>query len=526
MQLKWLLLLIGITGAVQAESPFGVTATLQPHDGLTSIEVAITIPKNHHLYTDRLRFEIDDKPVDFQLPAPSIVPDKFSGESKAVFTRSFIAVRDLDLPPSSQLTLKMHLQGCDDSNCYFPETRTFQLGAGAIAAATPPKPLPAGPTEWRLLAQQFTIAARGSGYLNEKEFLAFLDQAAPDTAVAVTESHWGLLATMGLIVLGGLGLNLTPCILPLIPINLAIIGAGAQAGSRRRGFALGGAYAAGMAFAYGTLGVIVVLTGAKFGTLNSSPWFNLIMAGIFAVLSLSMFDILAIDFSRFQGRVSTGQSSGKFAAAITMGAVAALLAGACVAPVVISVLLQATSLYSRGIVLGLALPFVLGVGMGLPWPFAGAGLSFLPKPGKWMTRVKYAFGVMIAVMGLYYGSVAYGLMRPAPAEIAAADPTVEFVRVLQQAQAEGKPVFVDFRASWCKNCTAMEHTTFRSPAVQQRLGKFLQAKLQAEHPNDGPARELLDHFGALGLPTYLLLTPNPRAGLFSEATSREQGKHL
>ena len=218
---------------------------------------------------------------------------------------------------------------------------------------------------------------------------------------------------MGLIVLGGVALNLTPCILPMIPINLAIIGAGAQAGSKKRGFALGATYAAGMAIAYGVLGLVVVLTGSKFGTLNSSPWFNLAIASVFLFLALAMFDIVSVDLSRFQNGSAGGgtRSKSKFIVAYTMGTVAALLAGACVAPVVISVLLQATTLHAKGITVGLLLPFLLGLGMGLPWPFAGAGLSFLPKPGKWMMRVKYGFGVMIILFAAYYGHLAFGLFK-------------------------------------------------------------------------------------------------------------------
>lgn len=56
-----------------------------------------------------------------------------------------------------------------------------------------------------------------------------------------------------------------------------------------------------------------------------------------------------------------------------------MLAGACVAPVVISVFLLATNFYAEGAVAGLLLPFLLGVGMALPWPFSGAGLTFLPN---------------------------------------------------------------------------------------------------------------------------------------------------
>jgi thiol:disulfide interchange protein DsbD len=370
------------------------------------------------------------------------------------------------------------------------------------------------------------VANRGSGYMNENEFLGFLDKAksggAASEGMTVRTGFWGVLLTMALIVLGGVALNLTPCILPMIPINLAIIGAGAQAGSKKRGFALGATYAAGMAIAYGALGLVVVLTGSKFGTLNSSPWFNLAIASVFLFLALAMFDIVNVDLSRFQ-KSSDGGSSGsksKFIVAYTMGTVAALLAGACVAPVVISVLLQATTLHAKGITVGLLLPFLLGLGMGLPWPFAGAGLSFLPRPGKWMVRVKYGFGVMIVLFAAYYGHLAFGLFRSSSTSVTAqarsgegGSNTVatfddELVKALNASKADGRPVFIDFYASWCKNCSAMEHGTFASPKVKQELAGYHEVRFQAERPNESPAREVLDHFKVMGLPSYVVLTPD------------------
>ncbi len=455
-------------------SPFGVTPTVENGQA----RIAFEVPAGHFLYADKLGAQ----PGPLTLPAAVEIEDKFSGERKRVFSNSFVAT----CPVAASLTI--HLQGCNDSSCFFPEERAFKLVAGRFVRQDDEPATAAADLDG------FDVTARGSGYLNEKDFLAFLAGAKAATPA-------GLWAGIAFILLGGLGLNLTPCVLPMIPINLAIIGAGAQAGSRRRGFALGATYGAGMATAYGALGAVVVLTGSKFGTLNSSPWFNIGIAVVFVALALCMFDVFALDFSRFMPR--GGEARGKFLAAGTMGALAALLAGACVAPVVISVLVQASSLYNRGVALGLALPFVLGVGMGLPWPLAGAGLSFLPKPGQWMNRVKYGFGVAILVMAGYYGWVAYGLLKPA----AFAPRSDDLNAALAQAKAMGRPVFVDFWASWCKNCSAMEHTTFRAPAVQAKLRNYIVVRVQAEHPNESPTKELLDRFGAIGLPTYVVLTP-------------------
>src|SRR5438093_2886084 len=166
-----------------------------------------------------------------------------------------------------------------------------------------------------------------------------------------------------------------------------------------------------MALVYGVLGLVVILTTGTFGTINSSPWFNLAIAALFAVLGLAMFDLVTIDFSRFSRRMNIGPSSrGSFWLAFGMGAIAALLAGACVAPVVIQVVLFSSDLYAKGTTIALALPFLLGIGMAIPWPIAGAGLAALPKPGAWMVRVKQLLGVVILATAAYYGYLAYELI--------------------------------------------------------------------------------------------------------------------
>ena len=125
-----------------------------------------------------------------------------------------------------------------------------------------------------------------------------------------------------------------------------------------------------------------------------------------------MFDVILIDFSRFWRADSAPDANrrGTLLLAFGMGSIAALLAGACVAPVVVQVVLFSSNLYATGTRLALALPFCLGIGMAVPWPIAGAGIAALPRPGAWMVRVKQVFGVVILATAVYYGYEAYELL--------------------------------------------------------------------------------------------------------------------
>jgi len=327
----------------------------------------------------------------------------------------------------------------------------------------------------------------------------------------------GPLAILLLVLVGGLALNLTPCVLPMIPINLAIIGAGAQAQSRGRGFLLGSAYGAAMAIVYGILGVVVILTAGTFGTINSSPWFNLAIALLFVVLGLAMFDVLFIDFSRYAARLGSGGERGSVVLAFSMGAVAALLAGACVAPVVIQVVLFSSNLYATGTPIALALPFCLGLGMAIPWPIAGAGIAALPKPGMWMVRVKQAFGVFILATAAYYGYEAYSIFANRWVDPAAVSSSVEeqvkagwhasLAEGLAVAKRERKPVLIDMWATWCKNCLTMDKTTLAADDVKRELSGYVKIKYQAEDPDARPTRDVLQRLGAVGLPAYAILKP-------------------
>jgi len=480
-------------------------------------------------------------------------------EPLSVFENEFaigvqFAVAERTAPGQIDVPGLLRYQACDDKVCYPPQTgevrwvlnvvdeagrptstRPDVFGRIAFGTGSAPSSAPAAAARTVPVAgssdgidqlQDFTLVA-STGYSDVEEFLTFLKNAEAGVKEEGLFEGRGPLAIVLLIFLGGLALNLTPCVLPMIPINLAIIGAGAKAGSRARGFLLGGVYGAAMAAVYGILGVIVITTASTFGTINASPWFNLAIALIFVVLALAMFDVLTIDFSRFAGPIGVNASGrGSVALAFGMGAIAALLAGACVAPVVIQVILFSSDLYTQGTLVALTLPFLLGLGMALPWPLAGAGLTALPKPGPWMIRVKQAFGIFILATAGYYGYLAYGLFADRwvdPEEVTASvrEKLEEgwhssLAEGLNVALLEQKPVLIDLWATWCKNCVVMDRTTLADPAVTKALERYVKIKYQAEQLDEYPARALVERYKVIGLPTYLVLHPN-RAPNFKPA---------
>jgi thioredoxin:protein disulfide reductase len=395
----------------------------------------------------------------------------------------------------------------------FPGSGSADPGTGT----GDPKPGPASQGSGVDALDRFTVLATTGGYLNADDFLQFVRDAESGVQQKGLFEGRGFLAILLIVLVGGLALNLTPCVLPMIPINLAIIGAGAQAGSRARGFVLGSVYGGAMALVYGVLGLVVILTAGTFGTINSSPWFNLAIAIVFVALALAMFDVITIDFSRYSAGLGTGAQRGSLVLAFSMGAVAALLAGACVAPVVIQVVLFSSDLYAQGTAIALALPFLLGVGMAVPWPIAGAGMAALPKPGQWMVRVKQAFGVIILVTAAYYAFQAYSLFANRWVDPTAVASSVEaklkegwhasLADGLAAAEREQKPVLLDLWATWCKNCLTMDTTTFKDPAVVKALDGYVKIKFQAEQPDEEPAVSLMKRFDAVGLPTYVILRP-------------------
>jgi thiol:disulfide interchange protein DsbD len=565
--------LAGTTASGQMRRPKAevapyTAATTIAAGSTTRVALTVTLPEGLHVQSDAPRDPsliptvlTVEAPAGVTVrnliyPAPTDFEQAGAPQPLAVFEREFVTGAELAISEDANrgeliIPGRLRYQACDDRLCFAPQTATFQwtiriappgtaadatehgdvfarLSQGRVtrpnAAPTtrsigsrPAGSEPTGSTDADVLRtlDRFTVQGTTGGYLPADDFLQFVRDAEAGVQQRGVLEGRGPLAILLIVLIGGLALNLTPCVLPMVPINLAIIGAGAKAGSKQRGFLLGLAYGAAMAIVYGVLGLIVILTAGTFGTLNASPWFNLGIAVLFVLLGLAMFDVILIDFSNVARGPDTQGRRGSLALAFTMGGVAALLAGACVAPVVIQVILFSSSLYAAGTTVALALPFVLGLGMALPWPLAGAGMAWLPRPGAWMVRVKQVMGVLILVTAAYYGYLAYEIFDNRRVDAGAVSRSVQnklqegwtssLSEALARAEREGKPVLIDFWATWCKNCLTMDATTFEDAGVKAALDGYVKVKVQAEDPDAEPAKSLLTRFKSVGLPTYVIL---------------------
>ena len=210
--------------------------------------------------------------------------------------------------------------------------------------------------------------------------------------------------------IAGLLISFTPCVYPIIPIQLGFIGgqtaktetAELSGGFNFRGFKLSVLFVAGMSIVYAALGVFASLTGTLFGTWASSPWTYIIVANIVLILALSMLDVFSLTAPQFLTKWNPTSNGNGFLSAVLVGASSGLVVGPCTAPA-----LGATLAYvgSQGNALfGMSVLFCFAFGMGTLMIVLGSFsgfLSALPRSGAWMTRIKFAFGILMIITAQY-----------------------------------------------------------------------------------------------------------------------------
>jgi len=215
--------------------------------------------------------------------------------------------------------------------------------------------------------------------------------------------HQHPLAALGALFLAGVATSATPCIYPMIPITVGIIGAGASGRGRWRSVGLTLSYAAGLALLYAVLGLIAGLSGSLFGTVSSSWWARLVIGNLLLLFGLAMLGTIPVNAPARLLAWAGGLSGGSYPAVFLMGATSGIVAAPCGAPAFAAVLTWVAA--TRSGVLGFAYLFVFALGMTAILVAAGifsATLGALPRSGRWLEWIKRGSGVVLLVMAEYY----------------------------------------------------------------------------------------------------------------------------
>lgn len=340
-----------------------------------AVLVTFDTQQGYYLYKSRFSFK-GDEALSISQPSYSLAgeekQDPYMG-NVVVFHQPL----EITLPYTGEGTLTVRYQGCADKGlCYLPQKQTIQL---------PPSLAPKTESQSE---SYFDLAALST---DTSTLSSFLSSAGKPKALLV-------------FFLLGLGLSLTPCVLPMIPILASIIG-GQEAMTGRKGAALSSAYVFGMATSYAITGILVttLAKGVNLQAAMQQPWLLSIFAALFVLLALAMFGFYELQLpAALQQRLNQGSDKlggGKMASVFAMGAISALVVSPCVSAPLAGTLLYVST--TQDWLFGGATLFVMALGMGVPLIAIGAsGGRLLLRSGAWMVSVKQIFGVLLLAVSI------------------------------------------------------------------------------------------------------------------------------
>lgn len=231
------------------------------------------------------------------------------------------------------------------------------------------------------------------------------------TSLKTGLSNGNLFLPFCLTLLAGFLTALSPCVYPLIPITLSIMGA-RKYESPLQGFLVAASYVLGMTLVYSTLGAVFAYLGLLAGSLMQSPVMLTVIGVFFIFFALSLFGLFDIVLPEaWLKRLSSLGGSG-FRGAFVMGLVAGLIAAPCTGPILAYILTVIAS--GKNVGLGALLMASFSFGLGLPFLVLATFSSFisrLPKSGDWMTRIKYIFAALMLGTAFFYFSLAFTLIH-------------------------------------------------------------------------------------------------------------------
>jgi len=611
------LALLAPTGAAQFDAPFGksagkgtdapaqeegprVSVSVTPQQSRVSPgdQLALGVLFDHqegwhvHPHEPVLPPEMGDFPViptDIDVTAPEgvtigpiqwpethFVEVNFTGtpvdygvyEGEAVAYVPLVIGQDATVGGTIPLSVRVSYQACDDTTCEFPQEETFELSLPIVA-----------------LGEQAGGEASGGGAAADADLFGGFDLSVfadltdwGVEAVAFNVFGWqfslspstpsGFALLLLLAALGGLLLNFTPCVLPVIPLK--IMGLSNTAGSPAKCFALGAIMSAGViAFWLAIGGAIAFISGFdQINALFQRPWFSIVVGVIIAAFAIVALGLFQIRLPNAVYRVNPSHDSihGSF----LFGIFTAILSTPCTAPFMGGAAAWAAT-QDPGVTLGAFA--AIGVGMALPYLVLSANpkwISKLPRTGPASELIKQVMGLLLLAVAAFFLGVGlsaitntppdpptraywwvvaaflviggawlvyktFRITRSAPkrgvfgglglamaalaligAPALAGRGPIDWVYYtpdrFAQAQREGEVVVLDFTAEWCLNCKALESGVLHRDEIASLLEGEGVTPMKIDLTGDNPeGRAMLDELGWRGIPLLAVFGPELQA---------------
>jgi thiol:disulfide interchange protein DsbD len=449
-------------------------------------------------------------------------------------------------PGSYRITATLRYQGCNNLACVEPSSASTD---DTLRVGTPEEPVEQ--LDGELFSQPPFTGENG-----QPAGLEAAEPGAWDFGNMVAER--GLALVLLSIFFIGLGLSLTPCIYPLIPITISYFGG--QAGGRKsRAFLLAVLYVLGMSITYSVLGTVAAMTGSLFGSALQNPFVVLLLAAVLIALALSMFGLWEIRMPMFLAR-RTGSARQGYAGAVVMGLTMGIVAAPSIGPAVLGLL---TYVGETGRpLLGFLMFFTLAWGIGAPFLVLGTltgSIARLPRSGAWMIWVRKIFGFILIAMALYFarnlaaprliaagyaiiaiaGGVYLGwidrstgagrgfealkrIVGVAGIALGVAFLVIPAMRggapdkprgiawlpyseeIVESAARDGKRVIIDLTADWCYYCHELDKKTFSDPEVRKAAESLITLRVDLTKSN-AAGKKIESDYGVRGLPVIIFI---------------------
>jgi thiol:disulfide interchange protein DsbD len=345
-----------------------------------------------YMYADKITLALEGDAAlgEYSLPDPEIKwglkPDGTEGNIP-VYHGTVRAEIPLKRPVAGEttVTLRAGYQGCAEQGvCYPPQKKQIELLLPAVATADAAEIVP---------QEEATAGEEAEAPAPAKPVAA-----SEEDSLFENKGFWAIVAAFFII---GVGLSLTPCVFPMIPILSGIITGQGKDLTPAKGFVLSLVYVLAMAVTYTIAGVFAALSGENLQVALQNPWVLTAFALLFVALAMSMFGFYELQLpASLQSKlndISNKQKQGSLIGVAIMGFLSALIVGPCVAPPLAAALAYIGT--TGDAVLGASALFVMSLGMGMPLLLIGISAGkLLPRAGGWMETVKAVFGViMLAV---------------------------------------------------------------------------------------------------------------------------------